>query len=336
MSRMIHFFLNMFIVLALLSTSALAHGQDRSDWPAHLTLLTSPAGGQWFSLGPIIADVLNNDLLPTASRAGKGVDNINRISQKQGDIAFTLSCFLNGGLSGSEEYKTLETENVRIIANVYPQILYVLLRKDFAKKHNITNVSDLLALKEPVRFASLRQGTSSEFILKILLQYGYNTSFKQLQAQGWEILFGKFAEITDNFVAGKLDCFTYTAGTTVPLIKEMEKHIKITILPIEKKVLSLLSEKFKTDTYIIESGDYNAITKPTPTLSTYATLIVNKDLPATLVHEVLNLIFQNKWHIGSKIIDFTTLSPDTAIPESLPMHPAALKFWNNMKKVKHP
>lgn len=331
MSKFVQFFLGLFFCLILLSTPALANEQDKEGWPSHLTFFTGPNGGQWFFLGTSITEILNTNILPTSMRLGGGVANIKSIAEGQGDIGFTLSCFMGAASSGEEEYKILETENIEIIANVYPQVLYVLLRKDFADKHNIESIRDLLALEEPVRFASLKPGTASEFIVSMLLKYGYNTNFEQLKKQGWQLSFNNYAETADNFVAGDLDCFAYTAGTDVPLIKIMEDHLEVIILPVEEDILSLLADKFQTSTYIIEPGDYTSITEPIATLGDYTTIIVRKDLPDTLVYKIIETLYTNKSYIAKDIIDFNSLSPDTAIPGTLAMHPGALKFWNDME-----
>lgn len=211
--------------------------QDKSQWPTHLRMLTGPNGGQWFMMGEPIAEVLSKKVASTTSRMGGGMANIASINDKAGDFGFSLTCFLGAGQSGEAEYQDIKLENVSLLANIYPQVLYFLVRKDFADENGITTVNDLLQKKMPLRFASLKPGTASEFILNLLFKHGYNTSFDQLKKQGWVISFNNYAETADNFVAGELDCFAYTAGTTVPLILTMEEHTEVLVLPIDQKVL---------------------------------------------------------------------------------------------------
>ena len=244
------------------NTAKNASSQGKEGWPSHLRLLTGPTGGQWFMLGEPIADALSQHVLPTTSRIGGGVANIGSVNMKQGDIAFTLACFLGAAQSGEEEYRGIKTDNTALLASVYPQVLYFLVRKDFAAKHGITSVETLLQKNIPLRFASLKPGTASEFILQMLLKYGYNTNFAKLRDQGWRLSFNNYAETADNFVAGEIDCFAYTAGTTVPLILTMEENTEVTVLPIDPKVLDLLSQKFKTHTYVIAPGTYKSVTSP--------------------------------------------------------------------------
>jgi TRAP transporter TAXI family solute receptor len=304
--------------------------EKTAEWPARLRVLTGPSGGQWFMMGDPIAAALTRHVLPASSRTGGGVTNIASVDQAQADVAFSLACFLGAAYSGEKEYENLRAPNTVLLMNVYPQVLYFLVRKDFAGQHRIGDVRDLLALRAPVRFASLKPGTASEFILRLLFKYGYDTSFEKLKEQGWALSFSNYAETADNFAAGDLDCFAYTAGTTVPLIHTVEKYAEVTVLPVEQNVLDILREKFKTYTYTIPPGVYASITHPVPTVGDFTCLVTRRDLPDDLVHAISGALWENKRNIASVIADFGGLSPETALPEGLPAHPGAAAFWREI------
>ena len=322
------------VILVLICTASSFAQQDistkKDDWPMHLRFLTGPNGGQWFFMGDPIAEVLSTHVLPTSSRVGGGVANIESVNQKSGDLGFTLNCFLGAAHSGEEEYQSIKLDNTTVLANIYPQVLYFLLRKDFAEQHGIDSVETLLDKKMPLRFASLKPGTASEFILNLILKHGYGTSFEGLEAQGWSIAFNNYAETADNFVAGDLDCFAYTAGTNVPLIHTIEEHIEVVILPLDSRVLDKLAEKFKTGTYVIPAGDYKSARSPITTLGDYTSIIVRKDFPDDLVYEITKTLWGNKGDVEKVIADFGGLDPQTAIPEGIEVHPGALRFWQEM------
>ncbi len=307
-------------------------GAPGQGWPSHLRLLTGPNGGQWFMMGDPIAGVLSRHVAPTTSRIGGGVANIASLNAKRGDIGFSLTCFLGASQSGEKEYQDIATDNATLLATVYPQVLYFLLRRDFAAKHGIDSVGTLLQKKIPVRFASLKPGTASEFILSLLFKYGYDTSFAKLREQGWTLAFNNYAETADNFVAGDIDCFAYTAGTTVPLILTMEQHTGVVVLPIDQKVLDLLQKKFKTHTYTIKPGVYKSVPNAVKTLGDYTCLLIRKDLPDDLAFAVARALWENKKTVADVVVDFGALSPDTALPQGLPAHPGAQAFWRGIAK----
>lgn len=322
----------LFSLAGLFPQAAGAALADNPGWPAHLRMLTGPNGGQWFMMGEPIAEVLSKSVAPATSRMGGGMDNIGSLNKGTGDLAFSLTCFLGASQSGEEEYRNIRFDNAMLMVNVYPQVLYFLLRKDFAEKHNITGVESLLKLEMPLRFASLKPGTASEFILNLLFKYGYNTSFDTLRKQGWITSFNNYAETADNFVSGDLDCFAYTAGTMVPLILTMEEHTEVVILPVEQHVLDMLSEKFKTSTYTIAPGDYKCVKEPVNTLGDWTCILARKDLPADLVFAVNKALWEGRDYISGVIKDFGGLSPVTALPKGLDAHPGSVEFWNNLNK----
>jgi len=329
----------LFAALALVSAgegrlafSALAVPQAGTvGHPAHLRLLTGPNGGQWFTAGERLAPILTRSIVSTSSRIGGGVANIAAVDKRLGDLAFTLACFLGAAQSGEAEYASLVADNVALLANIYPQVLYFLMRKEVADKYGVTDVASLLRQRAPLRFATLKPGTASEFILNMLLKYGYDTNFAKLRAQGWSLEFNNYAETADNFVEGKLDCFAYTAGTEVPLILAMEKHAGIVVLPVEQRVLDLLAKKFKTGTHTIMPGLYKSVTAPVATLADSTCIIVRKDLSDGLVFDICKAIWTNKDPLVKAVKDFQTLSPMNAMPPGLPIHPGAKKFWDSVK-----
>lgn len=144
-------------------------------------------------------------------------------------------------------------------------------------------------------------------------------------------MFNNYAETADNFVDGKIDCFAYTAGTSVPLIKTIETHTKVKVLPVEQSVLDLLKKKFGTHTYVIEPGVYASVTRPVVTLGDYTSLVVRKDLPEDLVVVINQSLWKNRDYIAKVIEDVGKLEPETALPENMPVHPGAKLFWQELR-----
>ncbi len=332
-------FLMLFAGLAIFlgsvcETRAAEPSQNKADWPSHLRLVTGPEGGQWFVLGEAIAGVFSREVLNSTSRMGGGLSNIGALNERTADIGFTLASFLGAAESDEPEYKTLNLNNTTLLARIYPQVLYVIIHRDFAEKNGIESVGQMFEKNIPLRFASLKKGTASEFILSLLLQYGYQTSFNQLREKGWEIIFCNYTEAADDFASGAVDCFAYTAGEEVPLILTIEKYANIKILPVEKNVLENLAERFKTYTYTIPTGVYSSVKAPVQTLGDYTCLVVRKDLPPDLVFAMSKSLWENKDYLASIVKDYKKLSSSSAVMESLPMHPGAIEFWTSAQSAK--
>ncbi len=317
--------LGVLLITSSLSRVALA---QQENWPSHLRILTGAAGGQWDILGNGITEALNGKLLSTSCRLGGGIANIDKIEQNLGELGFSMSCFLP---ARSQEKRTSLQGHTVLLANLYPQVLYILLRRDFAERYQINSLETLLQKKIPIHFATLKKGTGSYFLFEMLLQHGFNLNFKQLQKKGWQIDFNNYAEIADKFVDEKLDGFAYTAGSEVPLILNVEQYTDLVVLPISVKVLRALQAKLHTNTYTIKPGTYSSITKPITTLGTYTSLVVRKDLPTDLVYSINKIIWENRESIGRGMKDFSLFSPETALPQEIKAHPGSIKFWQELQ-----
>ncbi len=321
--------ISLFILFFFFSNAiCFADGQTvQQDWPQHLRILAGPPGGQWFLVSEPMSKILSREVVPSSYHQGGGVSNLERINKGQGDLGFSLTSFLSGATSGAPEYRDIKTENVRFIGNVYPQVLYFLVRNEFAQQHNIKSVDDLIQLKTPVRLALLKKGTGSEFFVRILLRYGYDTSYEKLREKGWKILFNNYPETADDFVEGELDCFAYTAGTRVPLLLDIETYTKFTVLPITDTVLHRLREKFKFNVYTIAPATYKSVTQPVKTLNDFSCLIVRKDLDKTLVQSILASLWKHRNDLSNTLVEFQNFSREQAVSEGVPIHPGAKEFW---------
>ncbi len=317
----------------LCNVASFAYGKAvQQDWPQHLRMLAGPSGGQWFLISEPMSKILSQEVLPSSYYQGGGISNLERINKGQGDLGFSLTSFLGGAASGIPEYTDIKTENVRFIGNVYPQVLYFLIRTEFAQQHHIKSVDDLVQLKMPVRFALLKKGTGSEFFVRIFFRYGYNTNYEKLTEKGWKIFFNNYSETADDLVEGKLDCFAYTAGTKVPLLLDMEGYTQFTVLSVNDVVLQKLKKKFKFNIYTISPDIYKSVTQPVKTLNDFSCLIVRKDLDDNLVQSILASLWKHKKDLSNILIEFENFSREQALSKGVPVHPGAKKFWTGLQE----
>jgi len=321
----------LFLVTIVLASAAGQRYASAAERPSQLRLTSGPIGGDWHAVGNRLATILTRNIAPATNHIGGGIANIAAINTRRADLGLTLIGFLGVAQSGEQEYQSIRAENVALVANANPYIFYFLLRKDVAEKYGITDVASLLQQRIPLRFATLRAGTSTEFILNILLKYGYDTSFTKLREQGWLLEFDTVAEVADNFVAGKIDCLAYLAGTEFPLFLALEEYTEIVVLPIEQKVLDLLTTKFKMHSYTMTPETYKTIPEPVLTLADFVCIIVRKDLPDDLVYEITKTIWENKASLTEAVKDFQILPPKNAVPSDFDIHPGAKKFWDSVQ-----
>ncbi len=106
------------------------------------------------------------------------------------------------------------------------------------------------------------------------------------------------------------------------------------ILPLDTNILDMLAAKFKTRTFTIQPGAYKNVKVPIQTLGDYSCLVVRRDLPDDLVFTITKTLWEERDFIAGVIQDFGALSPETAVPPGLPVHPGSVKFWESLASVK--
>ncbi len=301
---------------------------EKLGWPGTLHILTGPKGGQWYALGEGLVKLLREAGIKAWMEEGGGVDNLLLVGEGKADIGFTLYSFMGAAGAGEKELPEVNLDNAVLLANLYPQVLYLIVRKDAAERHNLKTLGDLLKINGPLRFSTLPTGTGSEFIFNMLLKSAYRTSYERLKEQGWQIAFTSYAEITRQFLAGELDVCAYTAGPGTYLIPALEeKKLDAILLPVDEEMLDLMTHQFMTISYIIEKGDYKSVTEDVLTLGDYSSLVVQSTIPEDLVYRINEILWTHKDELAKISGDIQHLSPRFAVAGQSKVHPGSLKFW---------
>lgn len=303
---------------------------EKLGYPGALHLLTGPPGGQWDALGNRIEKIMRDNGLPLQSHVGGGVENLRRVGEGECDIGFTLYSFLGAAGAGEKELPEVNLDNALLLCNLYPQVLYIIVRKEVADRHNLKGLGDLLKVKEALRFSTLPKGTGSEFIFNMLLKSAYRTNYDQLADQGWKIGFMSYADISKSFLADELDVCAYTAGPGTYLIPTLEeKKLDAILLPVDEEMLNLMTHQFMTITYVIEKGDYESVKEDVLTLGDYSCLVVQRSIPDDVVYNFNKYLWDNKEQLTGISRDMNYLSPRYAVAGQSTVHPASLKFWES-------
>jgi len=224
-------------------------------------------------------------------------------------------------------------KNSVIMANLYTQYTYFIMRKDFAEKNSIKSVDDMIEKNIPIRFATLKPGTSSEFIIKALFKKGYNTDYDQLKKKKWTFGFTSYDDGADLLADNHLDCFAFSVGKVASVVMNIESNTEVVILPVGQKALDALAAAYGTTTFTINPGTYKCVTSPVKTIGDYTCIVIRKDLPDSLVYELNKTLWANRDSLAMAVGDIAELNPKIALPEGLPSHPASVQFWKASNNI---
>lgn len=308
------------LVLAVVSSVAVA---------ANYRFVSGPQGGNWFVLGGAISSYLSEAGLNTSSSTGGGVSNVMNVNRGKADLGFTVGSLLGAAAKGEGKFKK-PVDNAVVLGNLYPQITYFIARKDFVEENNIKNLGDALAV-DSLRIASLKPGSSSEFVVSSLLRLGYDKSWKSIKKGGGKVQFASYSDGAGLIADGHIDMFAFSVGKIASIIMNIESQTEIVILPVETAALQTLSDSYGTGIHTIEPGIYKSVTENVQTVGDYTLCVVRKDIPADQVKQMAAALYKNKDNLATTIKDFSAFNATDAVSASLPMHPAAEAYWKSQQ-----
>ncbi|MBR1485891.1 MAG: TAXI family TRAP transporter solute-binding subunit [Synergistaceae bacterium] len=327
------------LIIVLLIFAALAFGQDKTDLSPRLHFMSGPPGSNWFALGSVLSEIFTRDnLAQTTSSSGGGVSNILNIDAGRGDLGFSVASLLSLALNGESDFKDRAASNVDIMARLYKQYTYFVMRKDFAEKNDIKSVEDIIKKKIAMRFATPKPGTSSEFIIKALFEKGFDGVFdykKTFQEWGGSVEYASYDGGADLLADNHLDCFAFSTGKIAGAVMNIENQVDVVLLPVGQEALDKLSDACGTVTLTIEPGIYKSVpesAEPVKVVGDYTCIVVRKDLPESLVYELNKAILEHKDDLIAAIRDIDELDPKTVLPEKIPAHSGSIKFWSGKKQ----
>ena len=323
------------VLLTLILLISYAYAQENSHWPSQLRFMSGPSGGNWSILGDSLCSLWSSSELPHASSIqGAGVSNILHIHARRGDLGFSVTSLLGAALKGESDFSGRKITNAVIMANLYTQYTYFVMRKDFAQKYAVTSLEDIITKKIPVRFAALRPGTSSEFVVKALFEKGYGLDYrKALQDWGGSVEYASYDGGADLLAENHADCFAFSVGKIAPAVMNIEARTDVVLLSVGQDALDKLSDAYGTVTLTIEPGIYNSLpegAEPVKTVGDYTCIVIRKDLPESLVYALNKTLWEHKADLAANVQDIAELEAASAIPEKTPAHTGSVRFWREI------
>ncbi len=317
------FMLALLLSLSLVSLGAAA---DKATWPDHLRFMAGPPGGNWFALGGALADMWSKEVLQTTSGTGGGVSNIVNADRGKGDFGLSVASVLGAAQKGEEGFNK-PVEGAVNFANLYRQYTYFIMRKDYAEKHGITTLGDIVEKKLPIRMATLKPGTASEFIIRSIFEKGWGIGWDDVKSWGGSVEFSSYDDGSNLLADNHLDMFTFAVGRVASVVMKIESQTDIVILPVDEHARQAVAEAYGTTTFMVDKDAYNSVTGDIPVVGDYTCIVIRKDLPDDLVYDLAKSLWEHKENLAKAVKDIGEMTVEEAVSPGLITHPGAVKFW---------
>lgn len=277
----------------LLSTSLLVTACNNeaaeNDWQhAHIS---GPTDSGWYPLSTLFSDIWMDELeeVDVTVVEGGAIGNIREVNtgvDVQTGFAFA-SDFVDG-IEGEGAFEGEPQENVKAIGAFYPTLWNIAVLED----------SPYESLEDVVEYGADvipgNPGDASEAAFRRIFEaMGYGE--EELEEAGVSVDYGGYGDAANQMRDGIIDVTVQGGGPDVPGLTEIDATQSVELLSIPDDLLETLSDEgygYTTDMTVPEDS-YSGQTEDTPTIASWAIMVVNEDMDDDVVYELTKTIWEN-------------------------------------------
>lgn len=296
-------------------------------------IATGPTGGTYFPVGALLAGAVSNPpgSRPCSDGGNCGVPGLIAVTQTtQGSIE-NVDLLISGGVesgfvqadiafqafAGKGRFaKTGPVPQLRAIANLYPESLHVVVRREAA----IESVAELKGKRVSIGPPESGSAVAAQLLLKT-----HGLSSRTVRLSGED----PFAS-ADAMRAGALDAMIVVAGAPMPAIEELAQDVEIDLLPLGGPATErLLRDNPFFSMRELPAGVYPGV-PARATLAVGAQWLTTSEASAELVYELTRAL----WHPNTRRLldrgppNGKLIRLETALSGvSIPIHEGALRYY---------
>nr|WP_229729245.1 TAXI family TRAP transporter solute-binding subunit [Agaricicola taiwanensis] len=301
---------------------------------------TGGTAGTYFPIGGLLANAISSPpgsrscadggacgvegLIATAVASNGSVGNINAIQGGSLESGFTQSDVAFWAYTGTGVYEGKpKVENLRVIANLYPETIHLVARKGA----NIKSVADLKGKR-----VSLDEPGSGTLVDAKLILAAYGLTEKDVEAE-----YLKPNQAGERMRDGGMDAFFFVGGYPAGAIAELASSSGIDLVPISgPEAEKILGEYkfFAKDT--VPADTYKGVGQ-VETISVNAQWVTSASQPDELIYGITKALWNDNTR---KLLDSghakgKAIKTDTALQGlGVPLHAGAEKFYKEAGLLK--
>lgn len=261
---------------------------------------------------------------------GGWVGNLERVNSGEIDLASTSNTLCVMAKRG-EAPMDKGYPNVMSLFNVQDEMYYfMVVRKDF----DANSVKEMIEKKLPVRLCTLSKGSITEMEHRMALQT-YGVSWDDIINWGGKVNFVSWGDAVSLIKDGHADMICAAAVGKAGWLMELTTVREMKVLPWGDDMLDKINERTGTVTRTMPASLYEGIDYSVQCPTSSGEIIINSNIPDNVAYAMVKAMANGEkayqeQHAALK--SFT--SKGMAQNLSLPVHPGALKFYQEAGYVK--
>lgn len=293
--------------------------QEEAVSPSVVTLALSTAGGSWFAIGGVLAQVIT-DAVPGVRGIGEGtggaVENVRLVGTGQSDIGFVILKIAQNGYRGEAPFGQAFPDLRMLLANFQIGQLHLVVLEDSP----LESVCDL----KGVQVAVGPPGHGSIPNLREIFSSGCGFTFEEITP-----VYLPYNQSLTSLGDRRIDASVLYIAPPVAALSEFGATHSYRLLPLssEAREKIIASYPYYVDS-VIPAGLYEQVTADVPTVGTPNGLVVNANLVDDLVYQIVKAFFENLERIRKShptLMDFGL--EDAARGGLIPFHEGAIRYY---------
>jgi len=297
---------------------------------------TGGAGGTYFPIGGIIANAISNPpgsrpcdeggncgvpgLVAMAQSTNASAHNVNAIQAGQMEAGLSGAATLHFAYHGIGKFEGNAKPDLRIIANLYPEDLHLVLPKG----GSLANLGDL----KDKRVGIAQAGSGTQIAVELIIgDHGVNRdNIDEAELNN--------SQSAERLADGQLDAYFYAAGTPVAAMIQLDNTKGMELYNFTDEEVAMAN---KSVPYYIPStipaGTYPGVTYDVNTVAVSGILVTNANQDEELIYEITKAMWSktarkllDNGHSKGKVITLET-ALDGVKGIDVPMHPGAERFY---------
>jgi hypothetical protein len=327
------------LAVAALAGVLLASAAAQAQEMKFFRIGTGGAGGTYFPIGGLIANAISNPpgskpcdeggscgvpgLVAIAQSTNASAHNVTAINSGQMEAGLTGAATLYFAYHGKEKFEGNAKPKLRIIGNLYPEDLHLVLPK--GKK--LASLEDLKGQR--VGIAQAGSGTQIGVELMLAAQGVNRGNIDEAELNN--------SQSAERIADGQLDAYFYAAGTPVAAMIQLDntKGMELYSFSDDEVMESNKAVPFYVPS-TIKAGTYAGIGYDVNTLAVNGIFVTNSDQSEELIYEITKALWNDTTrklldtgHAKGKVITLET-ALDGLDGLDVPLHPGAEKFYKEV------
>lgn len=301
----------------------------------NMTLVGASPTGLWSALGvglnAAVSAAYPGSTITYQTSSG-GLANAMLVAEGRAPLGIAADMELNAAATGTGLFAGNALSSLRALVRVYVpanrfQMFHPLLNKAFIDKHGITDFSDIVKKKIPVRVGVNRPGNmDGDLALEILQGLGLTEAV--IRANGGTLVRAATAEMTNLMQDRRVDLSIVGYSFNHAGIREMARSFTPAMITVPRAVAEKVAAKNFGEVCKVDPGEYEWNAQTVETVCVGGLVIVNQSMPEETAYKLTKAIVENidKFHSGHASLKAITPAM-MAKPGAAPFHPGALKYY---------